>query len=421
MTLFERVSPIEQLFESMHGQNASDVQRAKVARFKADYPYLVEDLDFCFEVLAGRHKLGFTVVDTTYARIQYFLSESSIRELVMWMKATTSTDKTEVTIDLVCMSIPREVRSFMIKLLNREYRLGFSNKAAMVTDMHCMLAKTYPDGIKFSKMYYVQEKLNGNRCISYFDNDSNKWCFISRSQKPMNLNFDMTGFNPDRIYDGEVMTRGKTGNRDFAKTSGAINSKYGDKSELMYFIYDIIDENMSYKERRQELIALRGHISPNIVILRVLDKILVSPNPEENAKLDYWLDFIVDKGGEGVMLRDPDAPYYRSKNSGDRKPYLLKYKKTKTCDLRIIGFNEGEGKYEGLIGSFICETDEHTVLVSVAGIDDTTRWSAPADWIGKIVEVAYFETSQSQTKGVLSLQFPRFKRVRDDKTETSMY
>lgn len=415
----DRVFIIEQLFEEMHGQNASDSQRAKVARFKATYPHLVEDLDFCFEVLAGRHKLGFTVYDAFSDRKMFVLYSGTIRELVEWIKSVTLFDKTEVTIDFVCASIPREIRSFMIKLLNREYRLGFSNKAAMVTDMHCMLAKTYPEAIKFAKEYYVQEKLNGNRCISYFDEGT--WHFISRSQKPMNLNFDMTGFDPDRIYDGEVMTRGKTGNRDFAKTSGTINSKYRDKSDLMYFIYDIIDETLTYKERRHELLGLKGHISPNIVILKVLDKVLVSPNPAENAKLDYWLDFIVSKGGEGVMLRDPDAPYYRSKNSGDRKGYLIKYKKTKTCDLRIVGWNEGKGKYEGMIGSFICEDDAQTVRVSVAGIDDATRMSNPNDWIGKIIEVAYFDASQSQVKNMSSLQFPRFKQVRDDKTETSMF
>lgn len=419
MTIVERVIPIQNLFQSMHGLNSSDTQRAKVARFRLEFPYLNDDLDFCFEVLAGKHKLGFTVYDTAHDRKVFTFLEGTIGDLVKWLKAITTSDKSDANVAFACMSIPKEIRQFMIPLLNREYRLGFSNKGNMVTDKHCMLARTYPEGVTFPKEYYIQEKLNGNRCISYFEDG--KWQFISRSQKPMNLNFDMTGFDPDRIYDGEVMTRGKTGNRDFAKTSGAINSKYGDKSDLMYFIYDILDDVMSYKERRKELITLRGHISPNTVILKVLDKILVYPNPELNTKLDYWLDFIVDKGGEGVMLRDPDAPYYHSKNSGDRRSCLMKYKKTKTCDLRIVDWNEGKGKYEGMIGSFICENDEKTVRVSVAGISDEIRMSNPIGWMGQIVEVAYFEISQSQTKDVMSLQFPRIKAFRHDKTETSMF
>ena len=162
-------------------------------------------------------------------------------------------------------------------------------------------------------------------------------------------------------------------------------------------------------------------ISDNVAILPPIAKVFVHPNTEYNWRLDKLLDDIVDAGGEGVMLRDPHAVYYHSSGSGDRRDYLLKYKKTKTCDLRIIGWNEGKGKYEGMIGSFICEDDDHTLQVNVAGIDDDTRASDPNLWIGKIIEVAYFETSQSKSKSITSLQFPRYKRTRLDKTETSLY
>ena len=47
--------------------------------------------------------------------------------------------------------------------------------------------------------------------------------------------------------------------------------------------------------------------------------------------------------------------------------------------------------------------------------------SNPNDWIGKIIEIVYFESSQSKNKTQSSLQFPRMKRVREDKDETSMY
>ena len=52
---------------------------------------------------------------------------------------------------------------------------------------------------------------------------------------------------------------------------------------------------------------------------------------------------------------------------------------------------------------------------------DAIRLSNPDSWIGKIIEVAYFEGSKSKTKSIASLQFPRMKGVRHDKTETSLY
>ena len=407
---------IEALFNEMHNENASSWQKSLVAKFRANHPELDDDLDFCFEVLAGKHKLGFTVYDTT---VYYPYETNSIRSLVEHIARLTLNDKSDDIVRWACSFLSIEIRPFMIKLLNRVYRLGYTNRHNMVTDKHCMLAKSYPAGVTTTKQYYIQEKLNGNRCIAYFEDDS--WKFISRSQKPMNVHFDMVGFDINRVYDGEIMARGRMGNRDFSRTSGIINSKSADKSELMYFVYDILDDQMSYKDRRKELLEIKGNTSPNVVILKVLDKITIYPNPDYNYRLDEWLDKIVSRGGEGVMLRDPEAPYHHSKNSGDRKNYLLKYKKTRTCDLRIIGWNEGKGKYEGMIGSFICEDDDHTLRVNVAGMTDAVRMSNPDTWIGTIIEVAYFEPSYSWAKSKASLQFPRMKGVRHEKTETSMY
>ena len=434
------IEKIGELFESMHGTQASSWQVYKVNTFKNTHPELVEDLDFCFEVLAGKHKLGFTVYDTTIFGIsKLYNNAASIKTVYQLMSMATATDKTEETIYYVCHSLPEEYRDFLIKLFNREYRLGYSNRKNMVTDLHCMLAKSYPAGIpNYDKEYYIQEKLNGNRCIAWYDFNQDKWRFTSRSQKEKFYPFDMSQLDPNLIYDGEVMSRFAMGNRDFSKTSGLANSKYGDKSELVYIIYDILDTTMSYEFRWYELSKLlpsfdvtrlddrrlifnNTAISSNVAILPPLAKIVIHPNPEYNWQLDKLLDEITDAGGEGVMLRDPQAPYYNSSGSGDRKNYLLKYKKLKTCDLRIVGWNEGKGKYEGMIGSFICEDDAKTVRVSVAGIDDDTRASDPNLWIGKIIEIAYFEGSQSKSKDIASLQFPRFKRVRRDKTETSLY
>ena len=52
------------------------------------------------------------------------------------------------------------------------------------------------------------------------------------------------------MFDGEVMTLGKAGSRDFNKTSGSINGKYTDKSALHYYIYDVILEGVPYNLRK---------------------------------------------------------------------------------------------------------------------------------------------------------------------------
>ncbi len=388
------------------------------------------DLDFCFEVLAGKHKLGYTynsyAAKTYEPEHMYTFEDSSIREFVNSLKSLPATD---AGIRTATLSTPEKCRVFIAMLVNREWKVGFSNKDTMITNLSPMLAKKYPES-HHEGYYYIQEKLDGNRCIAYFDVNEDKWKFQSRSGKPLKVDFDMSWVDEkfkdlnikshpifDIIFDGEIMTLGHAGSRDFNRTSGAINGKYTNKSDLHYYIYDIVDDKLRYSERKEILdyYAKQG-TGEQCSILPVLDYVPVYLNTDYNWKLDEWLDKITDKGGEGIMLRDPNA-YYQHK----RTDALLKYKKLQTMDLRIVGWNEGKGKYEGAIGSFVCENDEKTIRVNVAGISDAIRWSDPDWWIGKIIEVAYFDYSASKTGDKISLRFPRMKKLRDDKNETSIY
>ena len=90
-------------------------------------------------------------------------------------------------------------------------------------------------------------------------------------------------------------------------------------------------------------------------------------------------------------------------------------------DLRIVGWNEGKGKYEGMIGSFVCRTDDCEIQVDVAGISDDIRADSPFNYLNRIIEVAYFDVSVNKQTGQKSLRFPRFVRFRDDKTDTSKW
>ena len=381
-----------------------------------------DDLDYCFEVLAGKHKLGYTyIVHSTTGNISYDYVDCSIKEFINdVLKSFSSSDD---DIHIATTATPLDFRVFMSMLVNREWKLGYSNKEQMITNLSPMLAKKYPESHR-ERYYYIQEKLDGNRCIAYYDKYEGVWKFQYRSGKPLKVNFDMSWVNAQQvcideypIFDGEIMTLGHAGSRDFNRTSGAINGKYTNKSDLHYYIYDIVEDSLPYEKRKEILdYYVEQGTGEQCSILPVLDHVWVWPNPDYNWQLDEWLDKITSKGGEGIMLRDPDACYQHKRTDA-----LLKYKKLQTMDLRIIDWNEGKGKYEGAIGSFVCETDDHTIRVNVAGMSDDIRWSDPYSWIGKIIEVAYFDYSASKTNNHISLRFPRMKKLRDDKNETSVY
>lgn len=425
-----RCKLISKLFHKLMCTNSRIEKEVIVQQFKQKYPKMDKDLDFCFEVLAGYHKLGYTYVACEHlgrCANDYGKYENvSIRHLVNELKNFAPD---QYGIAAACAITPPPVRRFIENLVNRKYKLGYSNKKAMITNLSPMLAKKYPETFR-EGYYYVQEKLDGNRCIATFNQTTQQWEYYARSGKRLNVKFNMSWADINMTYDGEIMTLGHAGTRDFNKTSGTINSKYGDKSKLHYYIYDIILEDVPYK-RRWEILQMIAQSSEgmgidqneiNCHILPVIAEVWVNANIDYNGALNKWLDYIVDKGGEGIILRDPDGVYEHKRSN-----YLLKYKKVQTMDLRVIGWNEGKGKYEGAIGSFICETDDHRVKVNVAGMDDKIRWSDPNSWIGKIIEVAYFDMSikrrskYSKFYDVNSLRFPRFKKIRDDKDETSIY
>ena len=89
-----------------------------------------------------------------------------------------------------------------------------------------------------------------------------------------------------------------------------------------------------------------------------------------------------------------------------------KLKSTKTIDLEVVGFKDGEGKYLGLVGALIVQAiidGVPTELASISGMTDDVRYDIEDSDIGRVCEVEY------QRFGKNRLIHPRFIRWRDDK------
>ena len=114
------------------------------------------------------------------------------------------------------------------------------------------------------------------------------------------------------------------------------------------------------------------------------------------------------------MLNDPNAHYETKRHTG-----LLKVKKMHTADLMIVGFEEAiDGKNRGGLKSLIVQLDDENTVNVASGLTEEQRvdiWSNKDQYLGKIVEVKYFEETVNQNGG-RSLRFPVVLRFRDDKT-----
>lgn len=434
MNIDERIQIFDLLFDALQSTNSRIEKEQEVKTFLNIYPELKEDWVYILETLDGRHPIGWTfqprVNVNAIGRIF-----TSVKEMIHYCE--TVPNKT------LLYTADRErglnlYGDFLAPIVNRTLRLGIGKSLLDKSDITPMLAKKYEGGF-LSGDFVVTEKLDGNRCVAAFNKESGQWEFYSRSGKPMKVDFDMSGFDTDLIYDGEVMSQAQTilsqerfrailNDTDFAldtkdaqlqfnKTSGLINQHCSGKKGLVYNVFDIIDSTPYYDRRSMLSEVITG---PDTRILPVLS---VTRNTDKMKEL---LGRITQMGGEGIMLNRIDRGYEHKRSDA-----LLKYKQVQFMDMKVTGWYAGTGKYAGLVGGISCvlyTEDGKTITCDVgSGLSDAQRmeWAIdPSRIIGKIVQIGYHELTQSEENigtNQYSLRFPRLIKVRADKESTSEF
>ncbi len=183
---------------------------------------------------------------------------------------------------------------------------------------------------------------------------------------------DLQELNAKRfVVDGELVFIDPSG-KDVFLTGRASKSTIKEKGlKAVYMLYDLLyigDKDLSdlpYRERRRILSEL---------IPEGLEHVQDSPIIKENQK-PYWERALLEKR-EGMMLKDPDAPYTYDRSRYWRKLKALYTEGADTYDAVIIGYTAGKGKYEGKLGALLLAQrsgDQWLYIGKAAGMDDDTR------------------------------------------------
>lgn len=441
MKLQERVSKLQNVFDLLQATNSTSLKRQIIQLEITDE--LQDDFNYCLEVLAGKHMFGFKFI-VCEGDVSSISDINTVRQYIEQLKEPGNKgNMSRLSILNACCKC-YAYADFVEPIVNRTLRLGIGQSLLPKTGLSPMLAKKL-DLSKVhlfpKKEYFITEKLDGNRCIAWFDPDRWCWRFQSRNGKEMNVNFSMGGLPVNFVYDGEILSPAQTENSisihaliansdtsdnisiqqtSFNKTSGLIRNDDINK-DLVYNIFDIVDDCLPYSKRRELLnsFELQGK---DVRILPVMSKF--STAMEIKEILPGMLSEVVNNYGEGLMINIGDASY-----SHKRTDVLLKYKEVQSMDMQVYNIKQGTGKYIGCVGSIECVATTpigNRVMCSVgSGLSDEQRraWS-DGSIVGSIVEVEYFSLSQDKASDggkYYSMRFPRLKKVRGDKTTTSTY
>jgi DNA ligase 1 len=321
------------------------------------------------------------------------------------------------------------------RILIKDLRCGVSektiNKAVekineryIVPTFACQLAhdSANHEG-KLAGKKLVEVKLDGVRVITIVYPDGRVLQFSRNGKELVNfphiveqIKKTVTGITEPVVLDGEVMSSSfqdlmkQVHRKSNVQSNDAVLHLF-DSLPLVAFQNGRWDKPQSYRiSRLAGWKDLWREETPNV---QVLDHELVDLDTDQGqARFREINKQAIEGGYEGIMIKDPDAPYECKRSTA-----WLKLKPFIEVSLQVTDFEEGTGRNLGRLGAIICEgeDDGRRIRVNVgSGFSDSDRdsyWAGRDSIVKKIVEVRADAVTQNQD-GTYSLRFPRFLRFR---------
>lgn len=282
-----------------------------------------------------------------------------------------------------------------------------------IPEFKVMLAKDAPIR-KFPVL--ASTKYDGVRLIAFVSGTGDAM-LKTRAGKVLNLKSlkkNMSVLTPG-VYDGELVSgdgvqAGRTG------ITGSVNKVLkGSTTEIPDYTFCVFDllthedwKNQKCTVPYQLRHGVLSEILKGVPHVKLVEQLVI----HEQAHVDLAYNSRIDKGYEGLILRDLNGHYLWK-----RSPELIKMKATHDCVLKCVGITPGTGKYEGLVGALECEGKVSGKDVKVklgTGLSDFDRQRNKDYFIGHSVEAQYNDIVRAEGSQTYSLFLPRFKRVRND-------
>lgn len=339
--------------------------------------------------------------------------------------------------ELMNQSTVEQWNNWYRRILIKDLRCGVSektiNKAVKKHDKYtipifsCQLAHDSANHeAKVIGKKLIEVKLDGVRILTIVYPNGRVDQF-SRNGKPL-YNFDQVRqqfsfiahtLNTPMVFDGEIMSS------SFQDLMTQVNRKENvSTNDAVLYLFDMIPledfEKGKYNVPQQQRSSELKNWFADKLLLQLLNVKVVKQELVDLDTVDGYKRYLtinqsaIDGGYEGIMIKDPNAPY-----ENKRSTFWLKLKPFIEVTLEIVKVEEGTGKYEGTTGALVCKgiDDSREILVNVgSGFSDQLRfdiWESSSRILGELVEIRADAITQSQNSdGIYSLRFPRFKGFR---------
>lgn len=340
-------------------------------------------------------------------------------------------------------NVPEECQSLVLNMLLKDQGIRMTAKSInksipkLIPEFKCMSGNPMKK-VKFKNGEWIAitQKMNGIRavlCCNEFKSRQGKeimgFQHIKNEVEELGV---ALGFNMyTMVLDGELvqLNRENTKNDEdnFRESTSIINKKkrtVEEELKVEYVIFDVIptkqfslgESAKKYKERREFLEQMQAKIDElGLEHIRVVPCLYTGAYSKEIVEETLAMTDAMEL--EGVMI-NKNTPYVTKRTNN-----LVKVKSFFYNDVTCLGVYKGEkGKeYENTLGGITVNYKGFKVNCG-SGFNREDRdyyIKHPEEIVGKIVTVKCKGESRNSKNDNLSMNFPIYCRVREDKTEES--
>lgn len=253
--------------------------------------------------------------------------------------------------------------------------------------LEIMLPQVYEENIDISG-WLVSEKLDGVR--GYWDGKT----LMSKNGTPFHPPAEFLKNFPDFALEGEIWG----GRSNFAQTVSVVKQLQAHRGwlDLRFAVFDVPGVDGRFVERLGKATSWFANHPADYAFV-------IPQKPVRNKdELQEELRRVEKLGGEGLIVRKPDAPYRKGRSNE-----ILKVKSYRDMEAVVIAHLQGTGRNKDRLGSLLVELPDGIRCRIGTGFTDEEREHPPP--VGATVTIKYYGFYRSGIP-----KFPSFLRIRED-------